>query len=214
MQIIVFITGLIRGAVLTFVYILQMIVYYWFISIPVILCITFIPAVFRFIRAALARFHFVCRMRCAVRRGKGKVKLSRFPLASLFINNGKPDAVVDLGDESCVLKFFPGNPLNRKVYIHDRECVYTARRNAQALFGRGVRGRCDLVINKADTKMKKRRLKVNLSENKNTILLISPLPYEIYVYDGNQYRMTGNGERFNDMTIYTSNGFLDFLQRK
>ena len=214
MQIIVFITGLIRGAVLTLIYIFQMLVFYWFISIPVILFVAAIPFVFRLLRAILSRFRFVVKIKRAVNKNGGKVTISRIPLASFFVNNGKIDMYIDICGERYALKYFPGNPLNRKVYIHDAECAYTARRNAQALFGRGVRGRCDLIFNKVDTKMKKRRLKANHSENKKTVLLISPLPYEIYVYEGNQYRLTGNGESFQDLTIYTSNGFLDFLQRK
>ena len=214
MQIITFITGLIRNAILTLVFFVQMIVYYWFISIPLILGILFIPFIVNFLRAVLSRISFLVKMKRAINRKKGKVKFLRVPFASFFINNGKADAYVNVCGEEYALKFFPGNPISKKVYIHDNDCAYTARRNAQALFGRGVRGRCDLVINKADSKMKKYRLKVNTLGSKNTVLLISPSPYEIYVYEGNQYRMTGNGERFHDMTIYTSNGFLNFLQRE
>ena len=214
MQIIAFITGLIRGAILTLVFFVQMIVYYWFISIPAILGIICIPFVVRFLRAVLSRISFMIKVKIAVNMKKGKVKFLRVPFASFFVNNGKSDVYIDVCGEEYSLNFFPGNPLNRKVSIHDNDCVYTVRRNVQALFGRGVRGRCELIINKADAKMKKRRLKVNMSENKNTILLISPSPYEIYVYEGNQYRLTGNGESFHGLTVYTSNGFIEFLQRQ
>ena len=215
MQIVIFIIGIIRGAVISLLSLLSLIVAYWYISVPVIVCLILVPCAFRFVRAALSRLVLILKIKSTVKKKGGKLKLSRFPIASFFINSDKNDMYINLAGEEYAVKYFPGNPLNKKVYIHDLECAYTSRPKAQSLWGRGARcgSRVDVIINKADTKMKKHKLKMASTEQKNVVLVFSPLPYELYVYDGNKYRMTGNGEKFENITMYMGNGVVDFLQR-
>ena len=213
MAVIGYIAGLIRDMLLTLLYLVQLLLAYWFIVLPLILLIVLVIFVLRLLWAILRRFRFVVKIKRIVNKKCGTVRVLRVPFSSLFVNNGKIDMLVDVGKEKYALKYFPGNPLNKNVYIHDLETAYTLRRNVQTIKGKWG-GRVNFIYNRCDSKMKKYALKELPADRKTTVLVISPAPYEIYVYDKNKYRITGNGENFEKLLIYTDNGFLDFLQRQ
>lgn len=212
MEVIMYVVGLIRGMLIAFMNILIMLAAYWFINLPVIICLVVLPHIIRFVRAIVSRRRFVRKVKALANKKGGKCKLLRPSVVSIFVNNSKLDMLLDIGKEKYAVKFFPRNPLNKNVYISDLDTAYVAKRGAQTLKGRHG-GRVNFIFNKVEEKLRKRKLKIEPVEHKTTVLIIDPMPYELYVLDKNKYRVSGSGEVFEGITLYIGDEFISFLER-
>lgn len=213
MEIILYIVSLFRMVVMSMTSFFGMLLAYWFITLPVILCLVLLSFAIRFMRALASRIMFVRKIKLLVDKKGGKYTACRLSITSLFLNNEKNDMYLDIGSERYVIKFFPKNPLNRNVYLENLETAYLTRRGAQTIKGRHG-GRVNFIFNKVEEKMKKRRLKIEPTEHKTTVLIFDPSPYEVYILDKNKYRITGSGEPFEGIMLYMGDEFIQYLQRQ
>lgn len=203
MQLIVFIVGLIRGAVITALSVLGIVFGHWFVFLPLIVFLIFVPRLFRGIRAFLARCGFVRRVKLAARRNGGRVTLGK----------GRRELYLKLKNRSYVLKLFPYSNSDLKVYIHDTDSAYISRARAQTITGKW-KGRVNFIFNRAESKMKKRPLRMPECDGGICVLVFAPSPYELYVHDQNGYRITGSGECFEGVLLYEGNDFINFIERQ
>ena len=212
MEVIMYVVGLIRGILIAFLNILLMFAAYWYVNLPVIFCLVILPHIIRFVRAIVSRMRFARRLKSLANKKGGKCDILRSPLASIFVNNSKNDIHLDIGKEKYAIKFFRGNPLNKKVYIADLTTAYVARKSAQTLKGNHG-GRVNFIFNKVEEKLRRRKLKIEQTEHKTTVLVLDPPPYELYVLDKNKYSVSGSGETFEGVMLYIGDEFISFLER-
>lgn len=176
---------------------------YWrsliFFAVLIAIGITFLVVLLPILKYVLHKIYVYAVLKKICKDYKYKLKVARFPFASLSGISSKEDLTVTMHDASYAVHFidllYPA-----KSYISISDDMYTVNRIRRK--GKEPKQTAEFAIPdfSGDTSVKH-------------VYLPLSSKVEVRIFRGNEMQILANGDKFNSMTFYFSDGFLRFLKR-